>query len=330
MTARSRSRSPRAHGEGEKTLEQQYAEALAEEEKELQRELQQGSASAGQVAIQVPNVQAAPVSQGHSVVAAAPAAMPGGVPVAPGMTMVPGMPAMPGAAPGMAAMPGMGMPGMGMPGMGMPGMAGMAPMPMQMGAMGGMGGMGGMCAMPQMMMPMGMGGMGMMPMMQMPMGMGMMAPMGAMGMGMPMPVAASDASLQDQESAFLKTASKTLQSAAVGQTVRTTTTSASSVDTGIAKTNPMHRAYQPPETEVVIGVTDKRFEGNIRMFLDDVGYGFIKSANFEKAWESTGRQKNDVFIHRYQKGPYKVGDKVTFSVYLNFKGKPQGTDLRDP
>merc|ERR1711862_731948 len=96
----------------------------------------------------------------------------------------------------------------------------------------------------------------------------------------------------------------------------------------VARSNPMHPAYKPDNTEQLLGITDRRFEGQIRMFLDDVGYGFIKSFEFEKQWDTTKRPKNDVFIHRNQKGHFKIGDKVSFSVYLNFKGKPQGTDLR--
>jgi cold shock CspA family protein len=239
-----------------------------------------------------------------------------------------GMAAPVGMMPGMACMGGMaGMAGIpGMPGMGM-----MTPMMGPMNAMGGVSMMGSMMGTMNSCAAASMGG--------------NMCGLGAMGAGASAmnssmtstPVAASGGSpmdiskLKEQESAFLKSASETLRGAISGQSVRSLGSGVSATPppgSGVARSNPMHRAYQPEGTEPVHSITDHRFEGHIRMFLEDVGYGFIKSASFEKAWESTGRAKNDVFIHRYQKGPFHVGDRVSFSVYLNFKGKPQGTDLR--
>lgn len=338
----SRSRSPRRQAEAadkepEASLEEQYAAALAVEAEEAQQELQLELRR---------EAQSAPVGQ----------------PQGSGAIAMPSMA-------GVSTMPCMGgmMQGMPMQWAGMPGMSGM---PMMMAGMGAMGCMGTMSPMGALggVMPFGaMGGMGTMPMCNMGGcamggcamggcamgGMGGMMPMGHMGMmGGMMPASgmvpggsASGATpstgavgmeslqkmMKDQESAFMKSASSTLRAAAAGQArpAPSGEGSAPSSD-GISRSNPMHRAYQPPDTEIILGITDKRFEGNIRMFLDEVGYGFVKSAEFEKVWEATGKQKNDVFIHRYQKGPFNVGDRVTFRVYLNFKGKPQGTDLRAP
>merc|ERR1711879_307228 len=82
----------------------------------------------------------------------------------------------------------------------------------------------------------------------------------------------------------------------------------SSASGGASRSNVNHLAYRPPHSEPVIGITDKRFEGTIRSFSDKEGYGFLRSAVFEKAWLAKGLPKNDVFLHRNQKGPFDQGD----------------------
>merc|ERR1712039_1020776 len=154
-----------------------------------------------------------------------------------------------------------------------------------------------------------------------------------MGVPMSAPCGADMESMQSmlkaREEQLVSAWSQTLKAGASAQQgMSDPVESASASSARISKNNPLHRAYKPENTVSLRGITDRRFDGQIRMFLDDVGYGFIKSEEFEKAWDGTGRPKNDVFIHRNQKGSFKVNDKVSFSVYLNFKGKPQGTDLQ--
>jgi cold shock CspA family protein len=95
-----------------------------------------------------------------------------------------------------------------------------------------------------------------------------------------------------------------------------------------ARSNVLSLAYRPPNAEPVLGITDRRFEGIIRSFNDQEGYGFLKCDSFDKVWAERGYSKNDVFLHRNQKGTFLQGDAVSFGVFLNFRGKPQATDLR--
>jgi len=95
-----------------------------------------------------------------------------------------------------------------------------------------------------------------------------------------------------------------------------------------ARSNVLSLAYRPPNAEPVFGITDRRFEGIIRSFNDQEGYGFLKCDSFDKVWAERGYSKNDVFVHRNQKGTFVQGDAVSFGVFLNFRGKPQATDLR--
>merc|ERR1740121_870176 len=53
---------------------------------------------------------------------------------------------------------------------------------------------------------------------------------------------------------------------------------------GASRSNVLHLAYRPPQAEPVTGITDRRFDGTIRSFSDKEGYGFLRSADFEKAW----------------------------------------------
>merc|ERR1719210_308333 len=88
----------------------------------------------------------------------------------------------------------------------------------------------------------------------------------------------------------------------------------------VARTDPNHHAYRPANTEPIPGVTDKRWEGYIRLFIEDElhGYGFIKCADLGKKFPD-----KDVFLHRNQRAGFKQGDTVNFSVFMNFRGMPQ-------
>jgi len=216
-----------------------------------------------------------------------------------------------------AAMGGMGMNPMAA--MGMNPMLAMS-MAMSQGGAGGMGGMNPMAAMAAMSMG-GMGGMG-----------GMMAPMMAM-----QNMAAANRSMaantqdtedaEEREAAMAKTLSQSLRAGAASS--EETIVSAGMAGGGAAaRSNVLHLAYRPTNSESIHGVTDKRFDGKIKAFNERDGYGFVCSEDFEEVWVGKGHQKIDIFLHRNQKGPYEQGDIVSFGIFMNFRGRPQATDLR--
>eukprot|EP00439_Symbiodinium_sp_Y106_P061099 s1651_g9.t1 len=67
-----------------------------------------------------------------------------------------------------------------------------------------------------------------------------------------------------------------------------------------------------------------RFVGRIKFWFENKGFGFIESEEFSKVFGGD----SDVFLHHFQKKHYQRGDLVEFSVFTNFRGKPQGTELR--
>jgi len=81
-------------------------------------------------------------------------------------------------------------------------------------------------------------------------------------------------------------------------------------------------AYRPPNSETLPGVTDKRWDGRLSRWFDDQGFGFIDCE------ELSTKFKQDVFLHNNQRAGFNRGDGVNFAVFLNFRGKPQATDLR--
>ena len=89
-----------------------------------------------------------------------------------------------------------------------------------------------------------------------------------------------------------------------------------------ASCNINHPHYRPPDMEVVPGLTDKRFVGVIYLWFEDKGYGFIDCP------EITKKCGQDAFVHRTQRKGFKRGQYVSFSVYLNYRKKPQATELR--
>jgi len=85
----------------------------------------------------------------------------------------------------------------------------------------------------------------------------------------------------------------------------------------------MHPNYRPPDSEPLPGVTDKRFVGKLKLWFEDKGYGFIVCDGMKARFPDI-----DVFLHQNQKRHFTRGDNVSFSVFINFKGKPQATELR--
>eukprot|EP00933_Yihiella_yeosuensis_P041466 TRINITY_DN35864_c0_g1_i1.p1 TRINITY_DN35864_c0_g1~~TRINITY_DN35864_c0_g1_i1.p1 ORF type:complete len:212 (-),score=49.41 TRINITY_DN35864_c0_g1_i1:80-664(-) len=88
-------------------------------------------------------------------------------------------------------------------------------------------------------------------------------------------------------------------------------------------TNLNHPNYRPPDSETIPGVTDKRFEGNLKMWFDDKGYGFIDNAELKEKFSGM-----DVFLHLNQKRHFVRGDSVSFGIFKNYRGQPQATELR--
>jgi len=193
-----------------------------------------------------------------------------------------------------------------------------------------------------------MGGVGMMPMQGMPC-MGMMPMMGMnsmvmpFGMSIPMPgvpamgvapmdplagVSADSGQLQamrpsqDTDQAYRK-AMEVIKAGAVASDYAEDT--ASSSVSSASRSDVNNPAYRPPNTEMIHGVTDKRWEGLIRLFIEDSvhGYGFIKCKELAKKFPD-----KDVFLHRNQRNGFRQGDTVSFSIFMNFRGMPQATDLK--
>jgi len=84
-----------------------------------------------------------------------------------------------------------------------------------------------------------------------------------------------------------------------------------------------HPNYRPAESEQVPGITDRRYEGKLKLWFEDKGYGFIECAVLRAKYPDV-----DVFLHQNQKRHFQKGDLITFGVFMNFRGKPQATELR--
>jgi len=78
----------------------------------------------------------------------------------------------------------------------------------------------------------------------------------------------------------------------------------------------------PPSANDVPGITDRRHEGVLKSFNERNGFGFIEND------ELKGRYGNDVFVHHAQMGNFRVGQALTFNVFLNKDEKPQAKDIR--
>merc|ERR1719362_2336588 len=201
-------------------------------------------------------------------------------------------------------------------------MAGMNPMMAGMNPMMAMG-MGGMPAMGSMGMP-GMGGcMGNMGGMSGMGGMGVMPNMAMMGMGTDQGQMQAQ---QESAQAYAK-AMAVIKAGAAKPSEEEEALGAAGVGTSVPKTDPTHHAYWPANTDIFPGITDRRWQGTIRLFIEDKlhGYGFIKCDELRAKFPDKDK---DVFLHRNQRKGFKQGDVVNFAVFMNFKANPQATDLR--
>mmetsp|Transcript_109016 Transcript_109016/g.348032 ORF Transcript_109016/g.348032 Transcript_109016/m.348032 type:complete len:231 (-) Transcript_109016:249-941(-) len=196
-----------------------------------------------------------------------------------------------------------------------------------MGCGGMMGGMGGMMN-PQMMM------MQQMAMMQQMHLMGAMAMMGGCGgcgscggMGGCMPMAPPSEDPEETQRILGRRVLANTRAAISRQAAREATRddeegSDAEVPPG-ASTNSQHANYRPADTKVVPGLTDKRFEGRLKLWFDDVGYGYLDCDEIKSQYP-----EGDVFLHHCQKRHFVRGDYVSFNVFLNYRGRPQATELR--
>lgn len=83
-----------------------------------------------------------------------------------------------------------------------------------------------------------------------------------------------------------------------------------------------HPHYRPTDMDPIPGVTDRRFEGYVHRWFEEQGYGFVSCVDL------TEKFGQDAFLHRTQKKDFRRGDCVTFGVFMNYRGKPQATELR--
>ncbi|CAE7404886.1 unnamed protein product [Symbiodinium necroappetens] len=90
-----------------------------------------------------------------------------------------------------------------------------------------------------------------------------------------------------------------------------------------ASSDANHPSYRPPDMEQMPGITDRRFEGRITMWFEDKGYGFIGNDDLKQKFNGM-----DVFLQKNQKRHFNQGDQVIFSVFKNYRGQPQATELR--
>ncbi|CAE7228747.1 unnamed protein product [Symbiodinium sp. CCMP2592] len=90
-----------------------------------------------------------------------------------------------------------------------------------------------------------------------------------------------------------------------------------------ASSDANHPSYRPPDMEQMPGITDRRFEGRITMWFEDKGYGFIGNDELKQKFNGM-----DVFLQKNQKRHFSQGDQVIFSVFKNYRGQPQATELR--
>jgi len=87
--------------------------------------------------------------------------------------------------------------------------------------------------------------------------------------------------------------------------------------------NVQHPNYRPPDMEHIPGLTDRRFEGVVTTWNEQRAYGFVECKDIREKYPN-----GDVFLHANQRRNFKRGDHVSFNVFLNFKGRPQATELR--
>mmetsp|Transcript_100517 Transcript_100517/g.177054 ORF Transcript_100517/g.177054 Transcript_100517/m.177054 type:complete len:297 (-) Transcript_100517:82-972(-) len=208
-----------------------------------------------------------------------------------------------------------------------------------------MQGQGNMSCMPMVMMPMGVVGggmgMGMMPMggMMMPMA-GMMGCMNGMVMGgnmaamtgaMGNPMMGSMMVGMDQTQAADQQQAQALDKAmkvikAGGSKKAADLDDGRRGQSNLPPSNPASLVYRP-KSEFIAGVTDRRHQGRIALFIEGEGYnyGYIECPALKKRYP-----QKDIFLHGNQKANFRQGDEVSFFVFVNYRGFPQATDLGKP
>eukprot|EP00435_Cladocopium_sp_Y103_P030079 s1831_g7.t1 len=87
-----------------------------------------------------------------------------------------------------------------------------------------------------------------------------------------------------------------------------------------------HPNYRPADSEQIPGVTDTRFEGKIKVWWDSKGHGLIECEEVRLKFPG----QDGVFLHDSQRRHFRKGDEVSFAVFVNFRGRPQATELRRP
>merc|ERR1719343_1947735 len=66
--------------------------------------------------------------------------------------------------------------------------------------------------------------------------------------------------------------------------------------------NVHHPNYRPADMEIVTGLTDRRFEGMLKVWFEDKGYGFIECQEIRGKYPD-----GDVFLHQNQKRHFERG-----------------------
>lgn len=84
---------------------------------------------------------------------------------------------------------------------------------------------------------------------------------------------------------------------------------------------PMMPGFSPESFSMASGAGVGRFQGRIKSYNAEKGFGFIES---DAAYAHYNR---DVFVHKAVIGSLKIGDMVTFGVQTNEQGMPQARDL---
>merc|ERR1719382_150863 len=104
------------------------------------------------------------------------------------------------------------------------------------------------------------------------------------------------ASATDQEEAYRK--AMAVIKAGAGPAMTDLSETSSSSGAGVSRNDSTSPTYRPPNAEPFVGVTDRRWEGYVRLFIEDDlhGYGFITCTELrEKYPEKFGK---DIFLHR--------------------------------
>jgi len=144
------------------------------------------------------------------------------------------------------------------------------------------------------------------------------------------PMACMQQMMLGSQQADLEEASRQMGKQAYDNAVNASRRRAAQVDDSEDEAAPLgqssdvsHPNYRPAEMEAIPGVTDRRFEGKLKLWFEEKGYGFMESEDLRKIYPDV-----DVFLHQNQKRHFEKNDSITFNIFMNFRGRPQGTELR--